>query len=388
MHRLAHVRHALPCGGGRGVFAGGFIRAGTVVLTEMPLVSLPDDAWDDARLPMHVSYALAILSGTCGSPDELLKQLGCLHPIDSSQVPESHRVALLAEYSPHFEALSTAAAAHGCTLGSSDDLYLLLCRLRFNCFSSGLYITSSLVNHSCNPNCCKFSRTDTAFSLPVTEFVATRDIPEGEEITITYFGSVELSHVCRTRRFMAQHCAELPATPFPSPLDHLPEGSKDCDVDVLEQQLDALAPTVLSATADDDVALVARLRGMYACAASVCGHGHIVCHRVMRLLVAANCVVIGNRKCGDSAGVSAALEIVRDGLVLLPAMESYLGCEHCDIATLLLDISNAFEHLFASGDKSVYTIAGMQTYSAASRKAYEMKQRSQRVQRLYAAGST
>jgi hypothetical protein len=54
---------------------------------------------------------------------------------------------------------------------------------------------------------------------------------------------------------------------------------------------------------------------------------------------------------------------------------------------LLLDVSNAIEHLFASGDKTIYALDGMQTYSAASRRAYAMKQRSQRIQQLYAAGS-
>ena len=67
-------------------------------------------------------------------------------------------------------------------------------------------------------------------------------------------------------------------------------------------------------------------------------------------------------------------------------MEPYLGSEHCDLATLLLDVSNAIEHLFASGDKRIYALDGMQTYSAASRRAYAMKQRSQRIQQLYAAG--
>jgi hypothetical protein len=388
MHSLVHVRHSLSCGGGRGVFAGGFIRAGTVVLTEMPRVTLPDDACGDAQVPMHVSYALGILSGTCGPPDELLEQLRCLHPTDSSHVPECHRAALLAEYSPHFEALSAAAATHGCLLASQDELFLLLCRLRFNCFSSGLYITSSLVNHSCNPNCSKFSRTDTAFAVPVTEFIATRDIPAGEEITISYFGSVELSHSGRTLRFLAQHCARLPATPFPPPLDCLPEGCKECDVEALELQLDALAPTVVSAAADDALSLVARLRSLHACAVSLCGQGHIVGYRVVRLLVAASSAVLGSRSGGDAAaGISAALDIVQDGLQLLPAMESYLGSEHCDVATLLLDISNALEHLFASGDKRVYALAGMQTYSAASRKAYAMKQRSERIQLLYAAAN-
>lgn len=384
MHHLVHVQQS-PCGGGRGVFAKGFIRTGTVVLTEIPRVALADDAFSEAHLPMHISCALGILSGSSGPPRELLAELGCLHPSDSSQVPRSHHAALMEEFSPHFSALAAASAARGCDVASHEELFLLLCRLRFNCFSSGLYITSSLVNHSCNPNCSKFSRTDAAFSLPVTEFVATRDISEGEEITITYFGTVELSHSSRVQRFAAQHCAPLPPTPFPPPLDVLPAHTNESDVEALELQLDALAPSIHSASETDDVSIVARLRSLQAHAASLCGQGHFVCIRVLRMLVAASVAVVTNRARADAnpASVSAALDIVQDGLQLLPLMELYLGSEHCDVATLLLDVSNALDFLFACGDKRVYALVGMQTYSAASRKQYAMKQRSQRIQQLY-----
>jgi hypothetical protein len=392
MHSLAHVLHSQPCGGGRGVFARGFIRAGAVILTETPRAFISDDACFEAHLPAHVRYALLILSGACGPPHDLLEELGALHPADSDQVPLSHRAPLLEEYSTHFDVLSAAAAAHGCGSANHeanhDDFFLLLCRLRFNCFSSGLYIVSSLVNHSCNPNCSKFTRPSSAFALPVTEFVATRDIREGDEITISYFGNVEMSHSSRVQRFLSQHCAQLPATPFAPPLDHLPEGTKECDVEALELLLDALAPAALSAGAADDLSIVARLRGLYASAASLCGQAHFVCIRILRTLVSVNVLVISNRDGGDSAGISAALEVVQDGLLLLPHMDSYLGVDHCDVATLLLDISNALEHLFASGDKRIHALDGMATYSAASRRAYAMKQRSQRIQQLYAAGNT
>jgi hypothetical protein len=388
MHSLAHVQRS-PCGGGRGVFARGFIRAGTVVLTEIPRVTIPDDACSDAQTrqqPMHLTYALRIVSGACGPQKELLAELAGLHPAGSCQVPEEHRDALLKEFSPHFDALSKASAAHGHAINDHEELFLLLCRLRFNCFSSGLYLTSSLVNHSCDPNCSKFSRCDTAFSVPVTEFVATRDIIAGQEITITYFGSVELSYCSRRQRFLAQHCAPLPATPFPPPLDHVAQATGECDVEALELQLDSLAATAHPGVAPDDLTVAAQLRGLLARAASLCGAGHFVCLRILRMLVAANVVVVSNRDGGDSAGVSAALDIVQDGLQLLPQLESYLGSEHCDVATLLLDVSNALEHLFASGDKRLYTLEGMQTYSAASRRQYAMKQRSERIQQLYEAG--
>ena len=386
MHSLAHVKHSQACGGGRGVFARGFIRAGTVILTEIPRVTLSDEACSDAQLPMHVSYARGILSGACGAPGELLEQMGSLHPASIGDVPRNHYAALLEEYSPHFDILFASAADHGCKISDRDQLFLLLCRLRFNCFSSGLYLSSSLVNHSCNPNCSKFSRTHTAFSLPLTEFVTTRDISEGEEITITYFGNVELSHCSRSSRFLAQHCAQLPPSPFPPPLDHLPEGTLESDVEALELQLDSLALTIQSTIEADDHSVVAQLRSLHGRAVTLCGQGHFVSLRILRMLVSANAVIISHCSSGDSTGVSVALDIVRDGLHLLPLMESYLGSEHCDLATLLLDASNAIEHLFASGDKTIYTLDGMQTYSAASRRAYAMKQRSQRIQQLYAAG--
>lgn len=370
------------------MFAKGFIRAGTVILTETPRAFIPDEACFETHLPAHVRYALFILSGACGPPNQLLEEMRGLHPVSSRDVPESHRGALLEEYSPHFDGLFSAAVAHGCDVASVDDILVLLCRLRFNCFSSGLYIISSLVNHSCQPNCSKFSRSSTAFDLPVTEFVATRDIFEGEEISISYFGDVELSHLSRSRRFLSQHCAKLPATPFPAPLDQPPEGIKENELEDLELALDALVPSVHSVTAADHLSIVSRLRDVHTTAAALCGPGHFVCIRILRMLVSVNTHVVSNRHGGDLVGVAAALEIVQDGMRLLPAMESYLGGDHCDVATLLLDVSNALEHLFASGDKRIFALDGMQTYSAASRRAYAMKQRSQRIQQLYAAGNS
>jgi hypothetical protein len=334
----------------------------------MPCAVLSEDDFHDFQLPTHVRYALGILSGCCGPADDILNKMHCLHPVESQDIPASCRASLLEEYSPHFGMLSAAA--------------------RFNCFSSGLYLASSLVNHSCNPNCGKFSITETAFCLPATEIVATRDINQDEEITITYFGSVELSHSSRVQRFLSQHCAQLPRTPFTHPLDHLPTGVEQLDVEALEVQLDELALPVDSTNMDDSLSIAARLRSMRSCAASLCGSGHLVCIRITRMLIAANAAIMGSVDCGVAVGVTAALDIVKDGLHLLPLMESYLGTEHCDVATLLLDLSNALDYLFAAGDKRVYTFSGMSTYSAASRIAYAMKQRSKRIQQLYMTGNS
>ncbi|KNC82544.1 hypothetical protein SARC_05171 [Sphaeroforma arctica JP610] len=82
-------------------------------------------------------------------------------------------------------------------LNGTDALTRMLLALQFNGFASGLYLHLSIVNHSCNPNCVKTSGLqlpeDNASAWGYSEIRAARDIRKGEELVISYLQPQEQS---------------------------------------------------------------------------------------------------------------------------------------------------------------------------------------------------
>lgn len=87
---------------------------------------------------------------------------------------------------------------HGAPIDFEEvDVFELLCKISCNSFSitnselnslgTGIYVTSSLLNHSCDPNVCATFR-GTRISVR-----AMRDISRGEEIRISYTDLMQLS---------------------------------------------------------------------------------------------------------------------------------------------------------------------------------------------------
>eukprot|EP01032_Pedospumella_encystans_P020364 gene20364-23131_t len=177
---FSEVRFISDVGGGRGVFALSRLPPGSLILSERPFLLWKDgiDFGDTDDLSTAVLQVL-----------QSQKALQCskqLYPqtIESCEGDELAEVRRLFErYDPND--LNKLAAAGEATV---DEVLRVALTLQHNGFNSGLYEKQSLLNHSCTPNCLKLIP---ASKHGCSEIWTTRDIEQGEELTICYVNPLE-----------------------------------------------------------------------------------------------------------------------------------------------------------------------------------------------------
>eukprot|EP01031_Cornospumella_fuschlensis_P026072 gene26072-31482_t len=168
--------------GGRSVVATEFLPAGTLIACEWPFITWNDLNFEDAQSVYSVLRSIydnqpkLAKSLTSLYPQELTPQLleNEIHPLSGSK-PLIHDIL----------ALNLKAAE----MISTEEIYRLLLVLQHNAFDSGLYAYLSMFNHSCVPNCIKFSPTSK--SRGASEIWTTRDVQAGEELVISYYHPLE-----------------------------------------------------------------------------------------------------------------------------------------------------------------------------------------------------
>lgn len=181
-------------GGGRGVICTADIAAGTMLMAELPLLFMPTKAQCEEQAGLADEICVAALldlpSDLCS---DILKDLEVLHPQSLSEIGEERVQVLKARYKKALvKGIETRTAQE---LKLTDDQILrVFCALRSNAFETGVYCVISMINHSCRPNCIKWSGGQDGRS----ELQAVRDIRAGEEITISYLEPWEQSR--RSRR--------------------------------------------------------------------------------------------------------------------------------------------------------------------------------------------
>lgn len=248
-------------GGGRGVVTTSDITAGTVLMSEMPFFPRPPDGWasgvgahlpgvelasaDYDDVPLHTAVARHLLASRegmwrCAEMMELHPQsLSPPHmsPSQLARAWDSHRGTvnqLMARATAHADssvadddaADDAAAVAAAAKPYTREDVLRCICQVQFNAFDSGMYLALAMINHSCNPNCCKFSPPPAAADScgsnsrnRCSEIVAVVDLPRGTEVTIHYANPPQRSHRARVALFEAQHYFELGPSPYPDELD-------------------------------------------------------------------------------------------------------------------------------------------------------------------------
>lgn len=192
-------------GSGRGFLAPFRISAGTVLLSELPFATWPEDNKDGQTPWAGVKGLLVMAASIPAVPageqqnstsmkaisegiSMVLKEVSHLHPVNLSDVPPDvlQRVKednakdikiFLEEWSELSEL-------------TEEVLLRLLLVYQYNAFASGLYLHLSIFNHSCNPNCIKLSPTQQGEPSVVR---ALRHIQPGEELTISYIDTHEQS---------------------------------------------------------------------------------------------------------------------------------------------------------------------------------------------------
>ena len=340
---------------------------------------------------LHILMARTILCGRAGKKDQLLRDLNELHPQSMSDM-----ISVDDMYTPDVFQLLTEVAEGGWT---ASEISLVLQQVRFNCFGSGLYKIASMVNHHCRPNSAKFSKVDSHTNQTITEFVATRNIVEGEEITISYTGIIEYSHAYRSDLFYKQHFVKLGLSPWPIEMEELvtlpgisvlsaDKSRRDLEVKLDREFGLELLCSLKKTTIIKGHFLLNSLQAFRNKAGFLFGSRHLIFLRIDRASVVVYLLIM-NQECGYTEGsIDAALALIGVGLRLLPILEMYFGDLHCEFATLLQDLHIGIEYLLGSHLSSkLYTCWPDQlgTFSKATRFSHSLKTRSKKIQALYAS---
>mmetsp|Transcript_21851 Transcript_21851/g.36172 ORF Transcript_21851/g.36172 Transcript_21851/m.36172 type:complete len:440 (-) Transcript_21851:1171-2490(-) len=174
---------------GRYLRAHDKIEAGTLVCTSSGLLTVP-------YVPAQVTrifWTLQILLGL--SPD-----LSHLYPRDLKDLPTDR-------LSENDRLVATNATSF---LRPFVMLYL---RSKFNAFSDGIFPLASYLNHSCMPN-CDYRRENGKMIITAIE-----DIDKGEEVSISYFGSVVWSQEKRQKYLAERYLFDCACRRCSSPTD-------------------------------------------------------------------------------------------------------------------------------------------------------------------------
>jgi hypothetical protein len=215
---------ALPDGGGRGYVAACDIPAGTLVLVEEPLYTLP--IIHNMDLDDLIECLPSLLSEGQHAP-AVRRALEHLHPTKEvvDAVPSFIESPMAAPSPQVADALDDLAQRYGSdprllrlvdpasNLTDSDgspytmmDLWRVLLVLRYNLLQSGVYLHTALLNHHDPPNCVKFIPTGTSETDRgcFSEVRTTRSVSAGEALSISYLDRL-LSHHTRRQLLWDQH---------------------------------------------------------------------------------------------------------------------------------------------------------------------------------------
>ncbi len=189
------VRHMEGVGGGRGVFAEVDIPPGTLILAERPLCHWPPGS------SLSDPFVLAQCIEQIFTSPVLHEVSLFLHP-NHLREADSEEIKKLETYLIDV----TNELKDLCPTLTLDELIRIALVLQHNGFESGLYKYLSLVNHSCIPNCIKFSPSQMNLNnwKYVSEIWSTQLIRAGEEITICYVDKIEIPY--RTMKaYLSEH---------------------------------------------------------------------------------------------------------------------------------------------------------------------------------------
>jgi hypothetical protein len=344
---------------GRGVFAVCDLSPGDIVLVERPF--LTEDEVDPADSDPDVSLHARLARRALVLGDSVAEGLSALHPFSVDQYLEKVREEYAADGSLAYLTRPSAEAGEPF---SEEEALLVMLKVRFNAFGSGLYLLSSMINHSCRPNCVKLAQ-GVDLGDPWTEFVAVRPIKTGEEVTINYTGTELRSQAGRSREFERQHLISLAG---PSPFAAEREALLGGDADELERE-------AIETALDNTATGVESLLALRERAAKVFGPKHLVMVRVARVL----------HDEYHRLGPAAALDLVSNATPLVADLEDILGPTHHDLATVLQDLHGALEHLMGSDPKGLYALPFPEyaNFSKASKASYAFKKKSEAIQKFF-----
>lgn len=176
-------------GGGRGLVARKQLPSGFLILAEMPILIWPDiDQTSAAGLKIMAEMVLA-------SPLAIKTSL-TMFPQQITDV-EAKEIELIKKHlGDDWSQL--------CVDRSEEEVLRVLLVLQHNGFTSGFYDSFTLLNHSCDPNCIKFTPSHSGLGR-ASEVWTTRTVQAGEELCICYVEPRERSSSYIAKYLLAQH---------------------------------------------------------------------------------------------------------------------------------------------------------------------------------------
>jgi len=191
------TQHLESVGGRRGYFAKTQIKAGTLLIEERNFLKWEND--NDDLIGQGHEILLATLRDVLINPNSgLLLDFQCVFRLMKHWFPQSLedimpevRAEGESKYKPGIMSILQELELYGHHKDLTYDCLLrAIFAMQFNGFASGLALHCSIFNHSCEPNCVKFNPTEPSkyskSDFPFSQVRASREIEEGEQLTISY----------------------------------------------------------------------------------------------------------------------------------------------------------------------------------------------------------
>lgn len=356
--RLSAVVEMIDVGGCRGLVALDRIPPGVLILAEIPSVTWNNSNLEDGDLENTLEICLS---------NELAHQTTrTLHPtvLHNCETDEIRRAQSLLSLERINEIAESVSA-------TTDEVLRVLLVLQHNGFGSGLYRVLTMLNHSCSPNCIKFSPS--TGSSGASEIWTIDEVQKGDELTICYCEPLEMTkesmqeYLDAHHRFTCKCSSCVRAITFRNSLPEEKElafGKLILQEKKLQEIIIGMEQELLFLRNIDDLDVgfdnVVKLMKATTDLSSVesdedKGDNFSVNPRLLSRLckLAANAAVLFLEYADKTTGSgrqpkgilikSAAFSFLRNSLSLLSHQMKYLGNHHPDIASSHIDIAEALD---------------------------------------------
>ena len=423
-------------GGGRGYIATRDLPPGTLLLVEKPIFHWPEEqigrelglvsilhiarhpdvkqiTHDMERLHPTLEAVDSHLGTTTSTNihddascnvvqiDNMMKAMAAKHEADDPLIEQ-----ILDEYRQ-----KNISRSDGSEL-TKEDVFRMLCALRYNGFGTGVYLHFAIFNHAENPNCIKFAPEDEARSM--SEIRTTRAVTRGDALSLSYLDPREVSHATRRQHLYDQHrfdigerIDDLSLLPFEFVAGELPKSCKDQRSDdttsriekvisEFEEQLGEIrtAFSVGGYTAEQveraKAMEVATVELISAAKQQLGNASHLLMIRCYRLhLDAAESVLsaaaIGHVNLSTTQRNGLLCRFVENARNLLALQLRYLGDSHVDLGRTYQDLAQGINALLSHAPKDLFALnlEGMSNFAACSKEEARCEREYHRIRNLY-----
>jgi hypothetical protein len=179
---VQYQENCLDIGGLRGFCAATDIPPGALLSCERPVVTRPAGKETDESLSISIVRSMFEREDS----QFILQQLSMLHPVNLGDEHQEMKGTVLKRHGAEIQTLLTGldSEKHGDV--TEDVIVRLLLVIRYNMYHSGLYLYTSIFNHSGFPNCVMLHTEHKDTQKHIAEIRACRLIEKNEPLTVCY----------------------------------------------------------------------------------------------------------------------------------------------------------------------------------------------------------